>query len=83
MTSVNLLGVVRIEEPQQIWECWVCFDVAMGQNPNRTPSEHPNPTTKIPPKMGGAPAPKWEPIGFDPQPCYTPLTVAPVNGCLF
>ena len=28
-------------------------ELAMGQNPNRTPSEHPNPTTKI---------------GFDPQP---------------
>ena len=28
-----------------------------------------NPTTKIPTKMGGAPkAPKWDPIGFDPQP---------------
>ena len=25
----------------------------MGQNPNRTPSEHPNPTTKIGPKLGG------------------------------
>ena len=27
--------------------------MAMGQKPNRTPSEHPNPTTKIKPKMGG------------------------------
>ena len=27
--------------------------LAMGQNPNRTPSEHPNPTTKIGCKMGG------------------------------
>ena len=26
---------------------------AMGQNPNRTPSEHPNPTTQISTKMGG------------------------------
>ena len=25
----------------------------MGQNPNRIPSEHPNPTTKIGTKMGG------------------------------
>ena len=35
--------------------------MAMGQNPkpNRTPSEHPNPTTKIGSKMGGAPTPKW------------------------
>ena len=31
----------------------------MGQNPNRTPSEHPNPTTKIGSKMSGAPTPKW------------------------
>ena len=34
-------------------------NVAMGQNPNRTPSEHPNPTTKIRSKMGGAATPKW------------------------
>ena len=27
--------------------------MAMGQNPNRTPSEHPSPTTKIGPKTGG------------------------------
>ena len=27
--------------------------MAMGQNPNRTPSEHPNPTIKIGSKMGG------------------------------
>ena len=27
--------------------------MAMDQNPNRTPSEHPNPTTKIGSKMGG------------------------------
>ena len=38
----------------------------MGQNPN--PSEHPNPTTKLASKMGGAPTPKWDLIGFDPQP---------------
>ena len=25
----------------------------MGQKPNRTPSEHPNPTTKIGSEMGG------------------------------
>ena len=31
-----------------------------------TPSEHPNPTPKMGPKMGGAPkTPKWDPIGFD------------------
>ena len=36
----------------------------------RTPSEHPNPTTKIGSKMGGefTYQPKWDPIGFDPQP---------------
>ena len=31
----------------------VRFHVAMGQNTNRTPGEHPNPTTKIKPKRGG------------------------------
>ena len=41
----------------------------MAQNPNRlAPSEHPNPTTKIGSKMGGAPTPNGT-IGFDPQPC--------------
>ena len=35
------------------------IDMAMGQKTNRTPSEHPNPTTKIGSKMGGAPTPKW------------------------
>ena len=29
--------------------------MAMGQNPTCTPSEHPNPPTKIGPKTGGAP----------------------------
>ena len=33
--------------------------VAMGQNPNRTPSEDPNPNTKIGSKMRVAPIPKW------------------------
>ena len=28
-------------------------NMVMGQNPNRTPSEHPNPTTKIGSEMGG------------------------------
>ena len=27
--------------------------MAMSQNPNRTPGEHPNPTTKIGSQMGG------------------------------
>ena len=38
-------------------------DMAVGQNPTRTPSEHPNPTTKIGPKMGGefTYQPKWAP----------------------
>ena len=42
---------------------------AMGQNPNRTPSEHPIPTnigSKI--WVVNSPTPKWDPIGFDPQP---------------
>ena len=33
-----------------------------------SPSEQSNPATKIPTKMGGAPTPSWDPIGFDPQP---------------
>ena len=42
------------------------------QNPNRlAPSEHPKPTTKIGSKMGGAPTPKWDPIGFEPWPMKT------------
>ena len=44
----------REREPASIFEDG-STDVAMGQNPNRTPSEHPNPTTKIGSKMGGAP----------------------------
>ena len=40
---------------------------AMGQNPNRTPSEHPNPTTEIGSKMGSefTYQPKWDPIGTE------------------
>ena len=34
------------------------WEVAMGQNPNRT-SEHPNPTTQIGPNTGGKFSPKW------------------------
>ena len=34
-------------------------------------AEHPNPTTKIPTKMGGAATPEWDPIGFAPQ-SYVP-----------
>ena len=45
------------------------LEVAMGQNPV-PPVNIPIPT-KIGPKMGGAPTPKWEPIGFDPQPSET------------
>ena len=37
----------------------------MGQNPNRTPGEHPNPTTKIGWKLGGAPTNQNGTIGFD------------------
>ena len=42
--------------------------MAMGQNPNRTPSEHPNATTKIGSKMGekNSPTAKRGTIGFDP-----------------
>ena len=37
--------------------------LAMAQKPNRTPSEHPNPTTKIGSKIGGAPkTPKTVPL---------------------
>ena len=32
---------------------WSC-NMAMGQNPHHTPSEHPNPTTKVGSKMGKA-----------------------------
>ena len=55
---------------EQIWGGGGGGDLAMGQNPNqnRNSSEHANPTTKIPTKMGGAPTPKWDTIGFDPQP---------------
>ena len=41
--------------------------MAMGQIPNRTPREHPNPTTKIGSKMGGEftqSQPKWDPKTF-------------------
>ena len=37
--------------------------LAMGQNPNpKSPSEDPNPTTKIGSKMDGASTPKWDPM---------------------
>ena len=41
-----------------------CAYMGMGQNPNRTPSEHPNPTTKLGSKMGGefTSQPKWIPL---------------------
>ena len=41
------------------------------QNPNRSPSEHPTPTTKIGTKMGGEFLSQNSTIGFDPRP----------NGC--
>ena len=46
--------------------------LAMIQNPkpNRTPSEHPNSTTRIGSKMGGAPTNQNGTIGFDPQPIF-------------
>ena len=45
--------------------------LAMGQNPNRSPSEHPNPTTKIGSKLGGefTYQAKW-----DPKTVLTPRT---------
>ena len=48
---VNLIKTTAqiVKKPGRILGC----QVAMGQNPNRTPSEHPNPTTKIGSKMGG------------------------------
>ena len=42
----------------------------MGFSIAKSNREHPNPTTKIGPKMGGefTYQPKWDPIGSDPQP---------------
>ena len=42
---------------------WVICDMAMGQGPNRTPSEHPNPTTKIKVLkwVVHSPIPTWDP----------------------
>ena len=45
--------------------------MAMGQNPGYPPVNIPIPT-KIPTKMGGAPTPKWDFMGFDPQPNEPP-----------
>ena len=45
--------------------------LAMGQNPV-PPVNIPIPT-QTGSKMGGAPTPKWDPIGFDPQPFYGPM----------
>ena len=45
---------------------FVTGDMAMGQNPV-PPVNIPIPT-KTGPKMGGAPSPKWDPIGFEPWP---------------
>ena len=39
----------------------------LGQNPNRTPSEHQPIPARIGTKMGGAPTPTWY-HWFDPQP---------------
>ena len=52
-----------------LWTASFATYLAMAQNPNRfAPNERPNPTTKVGYKMGGAPTPKWDPIGFDAQP---------------
>ena len=53
--------------------------LAMCQKPNCSPSEHPNPTTKIGFKMSGAPnTVKWNPIGFDPRPFHDSQSLAEV-----
>ena len=44
--------------------------VAMGQNP--VPPVNIPILTKIGSRMGGAPTPKRDPIGVDPQPCLSP-----------
>ena len=61
------------EDPKQTkakhrvnWVCSFVEDMAMGQNPV-PPVNMPIPT-KIKPKMGGAPIPRWDPIGFEPWP---------------
>ena len=46
-------------------------ELAMGQNPVLSVNI-PIPT-KIGSKMGGAPTPKWDPIGFDSRPIGRPL----------
>ena len=54
-------------------------DLAMGQNP--VPPANISIPTKIKPKLGGAPTPKWDPIGVDAwafticwsSPCLSPL----------
>ena len=62
--KVNLLLDPRLRaQPTRVSET----HMAMGQNPNRTPSEH----QLIPPKKGSTMGgeytyqPKWDPIGFD------------------
>ena len=54
------------------WDCPLLIPpmtqgLAMGQNPNRTPSEHPNIPTKVGSKKKWCTEnpPKWDPIGFD------------------
>ena len=47
--------------------CAMLTPYGHGSNPNRTPSEHPNPNTKIGSKIGGAPTQNGT-IGFDSQP---------------
>ena len=64
--------------------CYLAFGkkrlakLAVGQNPNRTPGEHPNPTTKKGSRMGSELTyqPKWDYIGFDNHShfCFSPWT---------
>ena len=49
----------------------------MGQNP--VPAANIPITTKIGSKMGGAPIPKWDPIGFEPWPNPKVLATLPWN----
>ena len=47
------LGTAKISAKATVNFGLAQADMAMGQNPNRTPSEHTNPTTKIGSKMLG------------------------------
>ena len=76
--------VLRLQVPEHDLLSTRCVHVgthlAMGQNPNRTPSEHPHPHKQ---------RPKWVVhlphngiIGFDPQPFEPQVTLHQVDCCL-